>query len=125
MATRREFTVNGTIRIENVRIFDSRAAVMAGPHDVEIAEGTIRSILAPGGAPPSAPAAETVLDGTGRTLIPGLIDAHWHAAFTAITPTAAMAGTRDTCTPPPWSARAAPCSEASRRCATWAGPPSV
>lgn len=34
-----------TIRIENVRIFDSRAAVMTGPHDVEIAEGTIRSIL--------------------------------------------------------------------------------
>lgn len=84
--------MDGTIRIENVRIFDSRSAVMTGPHDVEIAEGTIRSILAPGGAPPSAPAAETVLDGTGRTLIPGLIDAHWHAAFTAITPTAAMAG---------------------------------
>ena len=90
-----------TIRIENVRVFDSRAGVNTGPHDVEIAGSTIRSIRPSGGFSPSRrrdagsdPATDgttpTVIDGTGRTLIPGLIDAHWHAAFTEIAPTAMM-----------------------------------
>lgn len=92
-----------TIRIENVRVFDSRAGVNTGPHDVEIAGSTIRSIRPSGGFSPSRetdagsdPAMDgttpTVIDGTGGTLIPGLIDAHWHAAFTEIAPTAMMSG---------------------------------
>ena len=92
-----------TIRIENVRVFDSRAGVNTGPHDVEITGSTIRSIRPSGGFSPSRetdagsdPATDgttpTVIDGTGRTLIPGLIDAHWHAAFTEIAPTAMMSG---------------------------------
>jgi len=84
--------VAGTTRIENVRIFDSRAATITEPRDVEIAEGTIRSIGSPGAAPPQDTDPGTVIDGTGRTLIPGLIDAHWHAAFTEIAPGGAMGG---------------------------------
>ena len=36
-------------------------------------------------------AATTVIDGDGRTLMPGLIDAHWHAMLVRPTPTAAIA----------------------------------
>jgi imidazolonepropionase-like amidohydrolase len=39
----------------------------------------------------SAPAAAgRTIDGGGRTLMPGLIDAHWHAAFTSIDPFTAL-----------------------------------
>jgi len=31
-------------------------------------------------------------DGTGKTLIPGLIDAHWHTVFTAIPAMVAQLG---------------------------------
>lgn len=91
-------------RIENVRVFDSRAGVNTGPHDVEIAGSTIHSIRPSGGSPSpgdrtgagsessSSDDSPTVIDGTGRTLIPGLIDAHWHAAFAEIAPAAMMSG---------------------------------
>lgn len=88
--------MNGTIttRIENVMVFDSRAGANTGPHDIEIAEGTTRSIRPAGDSLAAASGADTptVIDGTGRTLIPGLIDAHWHAAFSAIAPGAMMSG---------------------------------
>jgi imidazolonepropionase-like amidohydrolase len=32
----------------------------------------------------------TVIDGANRTLMPGLIDAHWHAAFLTVTPFEAL-----------------------------------
>ena len=77
-------------RIENVTVFDSRAGVSTGPHDVEIEGSTICSIRPTGGG--SNETSTTVIDGTGRTLIPGLIDAHWHAAFTEIAPATMMTG---------------------------------
>ncbi|APX34870.1 hydrolase [Brachybacterium sp. P6-10-X1] len=80
------------IRIENVTVFDSRAGENTGPYDVEVAEGTIRALRPPAAARPTDPAVESVIDGTGRTLIPGLIDAHWHAAFAAIAPSAVLSG---------------------------------
>jgi imidazolonepropionase-like amidohydrolase len=95
------------LRITNVSVFDSVAARVDGPFDVTVADGVISSVRpaspAPGGDDGDGGTAEsadrpagstpgTTLDGTGQTLIPGLIDAHWHAAFTTISAPSATMG---------------------------------
>lgn len=66
--------------ISNVKVFDSVNARITGPMDVTVRDNRIAS-LTPTGSPSSA---GLTIDGTGKTLIPGLIDAHWHAMFTTI-----------------------------------------
>jgi len=61
--------------IKNIRVFDG-TTFLAAPHDVSIADGRI-SALSPSGSAP-LPEHGTILDGTGHTLTPGLIDAHVH-----------------------------------------------
>ena len=68
----------------NVRVFDGKSERLSAPTDVLVRGGVIASI---GGA--SAGAGATVIDGGGRTLMPGLIDAHWHTML--IRPTAEQA----------------------------------
>ena len=65
----------GLTLVKNVRWFDSRAAVMRGPADVYVHDGRIGLITAPG-AVQAAP--QQTIDGTGRTLLPGLFDMHAH-----------------------------------------------
>ena len=82
------------IRITNVDVFDSIAGRVDGPFDVTIGDGTIISVRPAGpDAPPGpdAPAGHRI-DGTGKTLIPGLIDAHWHTTFTTIPAVVASLG---------------------------------
>ncbi len=64
----------------NVRLFDSVAGVRTDLCDVSVVGNTIGAIGA------ALPVDETtlVIDGAGRTLMPGLIDAHWHCAFAAL-----------------------------------------
>jgi Amidohydrolase family len=59
----------------NVHWFDSEAAQRKGPADVHVYRGRIAAIL-----PPNTPLqdAAQVIDGTGRTLVPGLFDMHVH-----------------------------------------------
>ncbi|MBS9533385.1 amidohydrolase family protein [Mycobacterium sp. M1] len=67
------------LAITGVKVFDSAAGRITGPMDVTVADGLIASVT------PAGPTALSgAIDGTGKTLLPGLIDAHWHAAFTAI-----------------------------------------
>lgn len=66
--------------IGNVNVFDAVAGRITGPMDVTVRDGLIAAVTP---ANPTA-AADASIDGTGKTLLPGLIDAHWHAAFTAI-----------------------------------------
>lgn len=68
------------LQISNVNVFDSVDGRITGPMDVAIADGLIESVT-PAGA---AKVAGQTIDGAGKTLIPGLIDAHWHMAFTTI-----------------------------------------
>ena len=77
----------GTFRITNVNVFDSVGGRVDGPFDVSIGEGTITSVGPAGREEPGSGG----LDGTGKTLIPGLIDAHWHTVFTTVP--AVVAGT--------------------------------
>jgi imidazolonepropionase-like amidohydrolase len=75
------------LRITNVNVFDSIAGRVDGPFDVTVGDGTITSVRPAGLGGPG-----TQIDGTGKTLIPGLIDAHWHAVFTTIPAVVASTG---------------------------------
>lgn len=68
----------------NVRVFDGTGAPLSAPTDVLVRGNVIASI----GAATAAPGA-TVIEGGGRTLMPGLIDAHTHIMFSTL-PQAAL-----------------------------------
>ncbi|MBB4196707.1 hydrolase [Rhodoblastus sphagnicola] len=71
------------ILFENVRIFDGKADRLSGPSYVLVVGNLIQTISA---APIAAPADATLIriDGKGRTLTPGLIDAHTHIMFSTV-----------------------------------------
>ncbi len=73
------------IAFTNVRIFDGHSADLV-PGTVVVDGATITSV---GSAPP--PAGAQVIDGGGRTLMPGLIDAHIHAYANGIDAVKVMA----------------------------------
>lgn len=66
--------------LQNVRIFDGKSAALSGPSQVLVRNGTIERVSA---APLAPPPGATVIDGGGRTLMPGLIDNHWHTMLAA------------------------------------------
>jgi len=67
-----------------VRVFDGRNSALTGPSDVVVRGATIESVGPT--AAESVPAGPDVrvIDGGGRVLMPGLIDAHWHTTFVAV-----------------------------------------
>lgn len=67
------------ILFRNVHVFNGRAAQLSGLTEVLVRGNTFAAIGTGGGA-----AAATVIDGAGRTLMPGMIDAHWHLLMAAI-----------------------------------------
>ncbi|MBO9519884.1 MAG: amidohydrolase family protein [Porphyrobacter sp.] len=68
-------SASDTTLFQNVRIFDGTGSALSGPSNVLVRGHTIERIST--GAIEVEPGA-TVIDGAGRTLMPGLIDAHWH-----------------------------------------------
>ena len=72
---RTRHSVDGMLAITNVRVFDARNAVLGEPSTVYLYRGKVATIM-PAGKPVAKEA--TVVDGTGRTLLPALIDAHGH-----------------------------------------------
>jgi len=69
------------ILFDDVRIFDGLSGNLSGPSSVLVRGNVIEKIGASGSL--SADGAQ-VIKGGGRTLMPGLIDAHWHSMFAAI-----------------------------------------
>lgn len=67
--------LQGLTLIRAVRWFDAPAARMRGPADVWLFDGRIGAVVAPGTLKVRP---DQVLDGTGRTLLPGLWDMHAH-----------------------------------------------
>ena len=61
---------------QNVRIFDGRSAALTPPSNVLVSGNTIQRISTD---PIDAGADTQIIAGSGRVLMPGLIDAHWHA----------------------------------------------
>lgn len=63
---------------QNVRIFDGKNAALSDPANVLVRGNKIERIsIAP--IPVDRRADTRIIDGGGKTLMPGLIDAHWHA----------------------------------------------
>ena len=78
---------DGTILFRNVRIFNGVSAELSVPSDVLIEGNLIARIST---QPIDATGADVkIIEGGGRVLMPGLIDAHWHA-FMAATPQALL-----------------------------------
>jgi len=67
----------------NVRVFDGTADTLSGPTTV-VVRGNLIAAIGPDAAPASSEA--TVIDGTGQTLMPGLIDNHVHMMFNSLSP---------------------------------------
>jgi imidazolonepropionase-like amidohydrolase len=80
---------NGVTLFQNVRIFDGKSAALSAPSSVLVRGGTIERISA-NPAATEAGAGVRVIDGNGRVLMPGLIDAHWHAFLAATSPMVIM-----------------------------------
>jgi imidazolonepropionase-like amidohydrolase len=75
----------GATLFTNVRVFDGKSDKLSAPTSVLVVGNAIAKI----GGDIAAPEKATVIDCGGRTLMPGLIDAHWHTML--IRPTAAEA----------------------------------
>lgn len=69
------------VMFTNVRLFDGRSPALAEGRRVLVAGNRIKGVQ-PAGDP--MPEDVTVIDGGGRTLMPGLIDAHWHTMMAAL-----------------------------------------
>jgi imidazolonepropionase-like amidohydrolase len=74
------------ILFENVRIFDGKGAALSAPSNVLVQGNVIARIS----TDPVEPEGAERIAGNGRTLMPGLIDAHWHAMLIATGPAEAM-----------------------------------
>jgi imidazolonepropionase-like amidohydrolase len=80
-----------TVLFENVRIFDGTGGGLSGPANVLVRGNRIERIsTAP--IPVDRRADTRIIAGGGRTLMPGLIDAHWHAAMAALPLAVLMTG---------------------------------
>src|SRR5215468_5928852 len=75
------------VLFRNVRIFDGTSRALSPPSNVLVRGKTIARIS----TAPIAAEDASVIDGGGRVLMPGLIDAHWHAMFAGLSPADPMA----------------------------------
>jgi imidazolonepropionase-like amidohydrolase len=74
---------------ENVRIFDGESEQLSEPLNVLVLGNKIEKISAT--AIPTDRSANTrIINGDGHTLMPGLIDMHWHTMLVRPTPTESM-----------------------------------
>jgi imidazolonepropionase-like amidohydrolase len=76
---------------QNVRIFDAKGTTLSGPRNVLVRGNKIERISTDP-IPTDRSAITMLIDGGGRTLMPGLIDMHWHTMMVRPTPAALLAG---------------------------------
>ena len=82
-ATRAQAPQPTAVIFENVRIFNGTSDRLSAPSNVLVVGNVIKTIS---GAPIADPPATSVtrIQGGGRTLMPGLIDAHTHLMFETV-----------------------------------------
>ena len=73
------------VLFENVRVFNGRDGALSPPSSVLVVGNTIAAISASAVTVPPNVTVQRI-DGTGRTLMPGLIDNHWHTILARPTP---------------------------------------
>ena len=71
----------------NVRVFDGRSPNLRGGVHVLIEDAKIKDVAS---GSPGAPEGARLIDCGGNVLMPGLIDAHWHALLAGLTMTEMM-----------------------------------
>ncbi|HQR23070.1 MAG TPA: amidohydrolase family protein [Burkholderiaceae bacterium] len=74
------------VLFRNVRIFDGVSGRVSGPSDVLVRGNRIERIA----AKQSPETGATLIEGNGRTLMPGLIDVHWHTMLASPSLTVAL-----------------------------------
>ena len=74
---------SGVTLFQNVRIFDAQGAELSAPANVLVRGNKIERISTEP-IPTDRRGDTTIINGGGRTLMPGLIDAHWHAALASV-----------------------------------------
>jgi imidazolonepropionase-like amidohydrolase len=79
--------IAGATLFQNVRIFDGKNGALSAPSNVLVRGNIIERIST---TPIAAEPGVSVIAGGGRTLMPGLIDAHWHAMLVRPTPLEAI-----------------------------------
>lgn len=80
---------NTGLLFENVRVFDGKSATLSPPSHVLIVGDRIDRVSREKITPPVGLQLQTIA-GDGRTLMPGLIDVHWHSMLVAPDMMAAM-----------------------------------
>ncbi|WP_426436883.1 amidohydrolase family protein [Bradyrhizobium genosp. P] len=83
---------DSTVLFQNVRIFDGKNQTLSAPSNVLVRNNKIEKISAAAIAVDAQVINAQVINGGERVLMPGLIDAHWHAMLVRPTPAAAIAG---------------------------------
>lgn len=67
----------------DVRVFDGKSSSLSEPSDVLVENNLIKTIST---TPIDPGDGTTVIEGNGRVLMPGLIDAHWHTMLIMVPP---------------------------------------
>lgn len=80
VALAQEQATDRELLFRDVRVLDTVNGRLGPPTDV-LVRGNRIAAIGPAARPASA---ATVIEGRGRTLMPGLIDVHWHSTFTAL-----------------------------------------
>ncbi|MGH6624108.1 MAG: amidohydrolase family protein, partial [Burkholderiaceae bacterium] len=80
-----------SVLFQNVRIFDGKGSALSAPSNVLVRGNRIEKISATPIAVDRT-ANTRIIEGGGLTLMPGLIDAHWHAMLVRPTPAALLTG---------------------------------
>lgn len=82
---------NAATLFQNVRIFDGRNTTLSAAMHVLVRGNTIERITKDA-APDDLVANAKIIAGGGRTLMPGLIDMHWHTMLVRPTPAELLTG---------------------------------
>jgi imidazolonepropionase-like amidohydrolase len=86
LARAQQAAPRSAILFTNAKVFDGRSERLTATTSVLVVGNKIEKI----GGDIKAPEKATVIDAGGRTLMPGLIDAHWHTMLVRPTPTEAL-----------------------------------
>lgn len=81
-----------SVLFQDVRIFDGRGSSLSAPSHV-LVRGRVIEAISTRPIPVDRGGTTVVIEGRGRTLMPGLIDAHWHAAMAAVSKDMAIQST--------------------------------
>jgi imidazolonepropionase-like amidohydrolase len=68
---------------QNVRVFDGKSSTLSAPSNVLVRGNKIEKVST-AAIPTDGSVGTQIIDGAGRTLMPGLIDAHTHLMFASI-----------------------------------------